>query len=133
MKKHLYPIVTTGAVRECRDFYSRLFNARVLFQQSWYVHLSIDGWEIGFLHPQHPTKLPVFKHAILSRGICLALEVDNVRKLYDEFQEQKVEIFAPIEEFGAGELTFSVLDPAGVVINIVERQGEDAASDVVEL
>lgn len=124
--KHLYPIITTGAVKECRNFYTHLFGARVLFQQDWYVHLSIDGWEIGFLHPNHPRRLPVFKHATLSRGVCIALEVDDVRKLYQEFLDKKIEIFAKLEEFTGGEMTFSVLDPSGVVINIVERREPEA-------
>lgn len=130
--KHLYPIITTGAVKECRDFYANLLGARVLFQQDWYVHLTIDGWEIGFLHPKHPMRLPVFKHATPSRGLCIALEVEDVRKLYEEFQAKNIEILGKLEEFTGGELVFSVLDPAGVVLNIVSRQSNDAP-DLVEL
>ena len=128
--KHLYPIVTTGAVKECRDFYSRALGARVLFQKDWYVHLSIDGWEIGFLHPKHPRRLPVFQHATSSRGLCIALEVDNVRELYEELQRQGIEIFGKLEQFADGSLVFSVLDPAGVVLNIVERQDERGSQDL---
>lgn len=120
--KHFYPIITTGAVRECRDFYVNTFGARVLFQQDWYVHLSIDGWEIGFLRPKPPVRLPVFQHASLSRGMCIALEVDDVGALYAEFLAKNVEILGRLETFTGGEAVFSVLDPAGIVLNIVERQ-----------
>ena len=119
--KHLYPIVTTSAVRECREFYVHALSARVLFEQDWYVHLSVDGWEIGFLSPKHPVRLPVFRHASLSRGLCIALEVEHVRELYEEFQKKDIEIFGPLEELPGGEVVFSVMDPSGVILNIVER------------
>jgi catechol 2,3-dioxygenase-like lactoylglutathione lyase family enzyme len=119
--KHLYPIITTPSVRECREFYVHALSARVLFEQDWYVHLSIDGWEIGFLAPNHPVRLPVFKHASQSRGLCIALEVDDVRALYAEFQSKNIEIFGALEELNGGELVFSVMDPSGQVLNVVQR------------
>ena len=71
--RHLYPIITTPDLAQCRKFYVEAFGARVLFQEDWYVHLSIAGWEIGFLHPSHPTRLPVFQHTAPTRGVCIAL------------------------------------------------------------
>ncbi|HVT35797.1 MAG TPA: VOC family protein [Nevskiaceae bacterium] len=129
--KHLYPIITTASVRECRDFYVHALGARVLFEQDWYVHLSIDGWEIGFLSPRNSVRLPVFRHATQSRGLCIALEVGNVRQMYEEFQRKDIEIFGPLEELAGGELVFSVMDPSGAVINIVERSPD--AAQMVEI
>ncbi|TXH04762.1 MAG: hypothetical protein E6R07_06610 [Nevskiaceae bacterium] len=123
--RHLYPIVATPALAECRAFYVKLLNARVLFQKEWYLHLSIEGWEIGFLHPMQPTRLPMFRHATLSRGLCLALEVKDVQSTYDEFLAKGVEILGRLETFDTGEKGFSVLDPAGIVLNIVERHADE--------
>ena len=123
--KHLYPIIATPALKECRDFYVKLLSARVLFQKDWYLHLSIDGWEIGFLHPMQPTRLPMFRHATLSRGLCLALEVKDVAATYHEFHDKGIEILGRLESFPGGEKGFSVLDPAGIVLNIVERHADD--------
>ena len=130
--KHLYPIVATPALRECKEFYVRLLNAHVLFQKDWYLHLSIDGWEIGFLHPMQPTRLPMFRHATLSRGLCLALEVMDVALTYHEFRDKGVETLGTLETFPSGELGFSVIDPAGIVLNIVERRPDEMPS-MVEL
>ncbi|HUP92729.1 MAG TPA: VOC family protein [Solimonas sp.] len=124
--KHLYPIITTPALRECRDFYVKVLNARVLFQQDWYVHLSIGGWEIGFLMPNPPKRLPVFQHAALSRGLCLALEVEDVIEVHDQFVKKGIEMLGQLSSFPGGEKAFSVMDPAGVVLNIVERSNETA-------
>ena len=130
--KHLYPIITTANPRECRDFYQRVFGARLLFQQEWYVQLAIEHFEIGFLAPNPPVKLPVFSHASVARGLTLAVEVDDVRKLYAEVQRAGVPRLAELAEFPGGEWAFAVVDPAGVVLNIVERHAEGSSS-VVEL
>ena len=130
--KHLYPIITTANPRECRDFYQRVFGARLLFQQDWYVQLAIGHFEIGFLAPNPPVKLPVFRHASVARGLTLAMEVDDVRQLYADVQRAGVQRLAELAEFPGGEWAFSLVDPAGVVLNIVERQA-DTPSGVVEL
>lgn len=121
---HLYPIVTTAAPLDCRDFYVSALGARVLFQKEWYVHLSLEGWEIGFLQPKPPVRLPVFQHASVSRGLCLAVEVQDVRALHAQFVAQNIPRLAELAEFPGGEWAFSVVDPAGVVLNIVERHPE---------
>ncbi len=122
--RHLYPIITTPNLHQCRDFYIRALGARLLFQQDWYVHLSVAGWEIGFLQPNPPKRLPMFQHATLTRGVCLALEVENVRELHDELLAKGIEMLGPLQEFASGEVSFSVMDPAGVVLNVVERHPE---------
>lgn len=125
---HLYPIVTTPMVRECREFYVSALDARVLFETDWYVQLSMEDFEIGFLQPNPPVRLPMFLHASPSRGLCLVLEIDNVRQLAEQFQAKGITLLAAVEEYPGGEVGFSVIDPAGVVLNIVERRPESGAS-----
>ncbi|HSW12962.1 MAG TPA: VOC family protein [Solimonas sp.] len=122
--RHLYPIITTPDLAQCRKFYVEAFGARVLFQEDWYVHLSIAGWEIGFLHPSHPTRLPVFQHTTPTRGVCIALEVEDVRTLYQELLNKGIEPLGQPGQHPGGELSFSVMDPSGVVLNVVERRAD---------
>lgn len=124
-----YPIVTTAALRECAEFYQNAFDARVLFRNDWYLHLSVSGWEIGFLRPNPPTRLPVFQHTTQTRGLCFALEVPDVSAVYEDLARREVPPLGPLTRFGDGELSFSVVDPAGTVLNIVERR--DSRVDVV--
>ncbi|WP_370306416.1 VOC family protein [Sinimarinibacterium flocculans] len=118
-----YPIVTTAALRECADFYQRAFDARVLFRNAWYLHLSVSGWEIGFLRPNPPTRLPVFQHTTQTRGLCLALEVPDVTAVYEDLRRRQIPPLGTLTRFGDGELSFSIVDPAGTVLNVVERRG----------
>ena len=128
---NLYPIVTTLVPVECRDFYKKVLDATIVFETDWYVHLKIGRWEIGFLKPNPPQRLPVFQHARPSSGLTLAIEVPDVRAVYKKLGTLGVETLGKPTEFPNGELVFSVMDPAGVILNFVEHKSEP--SDVVEL
>lgn len=129
---NFYPIVTTIVPMECRDFYVKAFDAQVLFQTDWYVHLKLGSGEIGFLKPNPPQRLPVFRHARPSSGLTLAIEVPDVRAIHQQITERGFEAFGKPEESAGGELAFSVMDPAGVILNFVE-QGGDAPQEIVQL
>ena len=127
----LYPIVTTPAITQCRDFYVRAFEARVLFENDWYVHLKVHEWEVGFLRPNPPKRLPVFQHASLTRGLCIALEVEDVKAVYEQLRGRGFEPLTKPEAFPSGEIAFSIVDPAGVVLNMVEHKPD--TSDLIKL
>jgi catechol 2,3-dioxygenase-like lactoylglutathione lyase family enzyme len=128
---NFYPIVTTLVPLECRDFYQKALDARVVFQTDWYVHLAIGQREIGFLKPNPPQRLPVFRHARPSSGLTLAFEVPDVSAVYRQFQRWKIETLGQPEQSESGEMAFSVMDPAGVILNFVEHIPEK--SDIIEL
>lgn len=127
-----YPIVTTVVPGECSEFYQHALDARVVFQTEWYVHLRIGTQEIGFLKPNPPQRLPVFRHARPSSGLTLAFEVPDVSAVFRQFQRWKIDTLGKPEESDTGEMAFSVMDPAGVILNFVERIPEPP-SEVVEL
>ena len=129
---NLYPIVTTPEPGACRAFYEKALGARIVFETDWYVHLAIGSWEIGFLKPNPPQRLPVFQHARPSHGLTLAIEVPNVQEAYEQFGKRGIETLGKPEQFPNGELAFSVMDPAGVVLNFVEGRGAPPP-DVVQL
>lgn len=128
---NFYPIVTTLEPSDCRDFYVRAFDARVLFDRPWFVHLAIGQWEFGFLRPDPPIPLPMFQHATLTRGLCIALEVEDAGAFYEKLCKRGIETLGKPQRSSTGETTFSVMDPAGVIINVMEIKPD--AAEVVEL
>jgi catechol 2,3-dioxygenase-like lactoylglutathione lyase family enzyme len=128
---NIYPIITTGVPKDCRDFYKKVLEAVVVFESDWYVHLKIGRWEIGFLAPNPPQRMPVFQHARSTHGLTLAIEVPDVSATFRLFQREGIETLGKPEEFPTGELTFSVVDPAGIVLNFVEVARD--TSELVEL
>jgi catechol 2,3-dioxygenase-like lactoylglutathione lyase family enzyme len=129
---NLYPIVTTPNPTDCRDFYQKALDARVLFQAHWYVHLAVGKSEIGFLLPNPPVRLPVFQHATLARGLSFAVETDDVRWMFRHLTELGIEPLGKLEQFPTGEWAFSVMDPAGLVLTFVERD-KPAGGEIVEV
>jgi uncharacterized glyoxalase superfamily protein PhnB len=128
---NLYPIVTTPEPGACREFYRKALDAKVLFETEWYVHLAIGGWELGFLKPNPPQRLPVFQHARPSHGLTLAIEVPDVAAVFQQLAARGIEALGKPEKFPNGEIAFSVMDPAGVVLNFVEHR--TGAQEMVEL
>ena len=128
---NLYPIVTTPEPGACREFYKKALDARILFETDWYVHLSIGNWELGFLKPNPPQRLPVFQHARPSHGLTLAIEVPDVAAVFQQLAARGIDALGKPEKFPNGELAFSVMDPAGVVLNFVEHR--TGANEVVQL
>lgn len=129
---NLYPLVTTLEPIDCRDFYVKAFDARVLFDRPWFVHLAIGQWELGFLRPDPPIPLPVFQHAQPTRGLCFAIEVPDAGKLHEKLRQRGIETLGKPQQSSTGEITFSVMDPAGVILNVVEIR-DDISQQVVDL
>ena len=128
---NLYPIITTPEPAQCKDFYVKAFDARVLFERDWFVHLAIDKWELGFLKPNPPVPMPLFQHASPSRGLCLAVEVEHAGRLLGRLRARGIEPLGQPQQAANGEIAFSVMDPAGVILNVVETRPD--TSDVIEL
>jgi uncharacterized glyoxalase superfamily protein PhnB len=128
---NLYPIVTTPEPGACREFYRKALDAKILFETEWYVHLAIGNWELGFLKPNPPQRLPVFQHARPSHGLTLAIEVPDVAAVFQQLAARGIEALGKPEKFPNGEIAFSVMDPAGVVLNFVEHR--TGAQEMVQL
>lgn len=129
---NFYPVITTLEPGDCRDFYVKAFGATVLFDRPWFVHLAMEGREIGFLRPDPPIPLPMFQHATPTRGLCFAIEVEDAGKFHDKLRGRGIETLGKPVQSQTGEITFSVMDPSGTILNIVEIK-PDRSVEVVEL
>jgi catechol 2,3-dioxygenase-like lactoylglutathione lyase family enzyme len=59
--KASYPVVVTDKLTECRDFYTRCFGFRVVFEATWFVYLKPSDESphgIAFIAPDHPSQPP---------------------------------------------------------------------------
>lgn len=115
-----YPVATTTAIEECRDFYRRAFDAEVMFENRWYLQLAVDELQLGFVHPQPPVRLPVFRHTTPSRALNLVLEVQDIHACHADLIHRGVEPLGKPERYPDGEISFQVVDPAGIVLNLVQ-------------
>jgi catechol 2,3-dioxygenase-like lactoylglutathione lyase family enzyme len=100
-----YPVVVTERLAECRDFYLRWFDFRVVFEASWFAHLTpAEGSPhgIAFMSPDHPSRPPGPEAFERVRGA--GLRVDH-----------------PLQDEPWGQRRFGLRDPAGIWVDVVEQ------------
>jgi len=124
-----YPLVTTGQLQACRDFYLRHFAFGVLFEASWFVLLSRAAGEgtvaLAFMSPDHPSR-PPGPETFNGQGLLLTLQTDDAAGEAVRLQAAGVSISHPLSREPWGQLRFQVRDPAGLVLDIVEQVEPEA-------
>lgn len=124
--RDLYPLITTPALFEARDFYVRHFGFGVLFEASWFVYLSGPGEDgtrgatIAFMSPEHPSN-PPGPEAFDGRGMILTVEVTDAGTVFDKLSRDGAPIVHPLTEEDWGQRRFMTRDPAGVLVDVVEQ------------
>lgn len=129
--RDLYPLITTPALFEARDFYTMHFGFDVLFEASWFVYLAGPGEDgtrgatLAFMAPDHPS-VPPGPEAFDGKGMILTIEVSDVAAMFDRLNAQGAPIIHPLTDEDWGQRRFMTRDPAGVLVDVVQ-QTEPAA------
>lgn len=124
--RDLYPLITTPALFEARDFYTKHFGFEVLFEASWFVYLSgpgdgeTRGATLAFMHPDHPSN-PPGPESFDGRGMILTVEVADSAAIFDRLTSEGAPIVHPLTMEDWGQRRFMTRDPAGVLIDVVEQ------------
>lgn len=118
-----YPIIVTGHLGPCRDFYRRWFELEVLFEASWFLLLGSEENGracVAFMHPTHPSA-PPGPEAFSGAGMCLEFQVADAASAYTRFREGGAPIKLDLRDEPFGQRRFGLFDPAGVWIDVVEQ------------
>lgn len=124
--RDLYPLITTPALFEARDFYVTHFGFDVLFEASWFVYLSgpadgeTRGATLAFMHPEHPSN-PPGPESFNGLGMILTVEVSDVAAVHDRFAASGAPIVHPLTDEEWGQRRFMTRDPAGVLVDVVQQ------------
>ncbi len=124
--RDLYPLITTPALFEARDFYVTHFGFDVLFEASWFVYLSgpadgeTRGATLAFMHPDHPSN-PPGPESFNGLGMILTVEVSDVASIYERFAASGAPIVHPLTDEEWGQRRFMTRDPAGVLVDVVQQ------------
>lgn len=120
--KQLSTCFCTTEVDSCREYYTKYFAAKAVFDCGWYVMLKInqDGPEICFIQPRE--NMPVFG----GKGVMLNFNVGDVDAEYTRLIKAGLDIAMPPEDHPWGDRGFSVVDPIGNAVYIYsEREPSD--------
>ena len=124
--RDLYPLITTPALFEARDFYVTHFGFDVLFEASWFVYLSgtgdgeTRGATLAFMHPDHPSN-PPGPEAFDGRGMILTVEVADASSVFDRVVKGGAPIVHPLTDEEWGQRRFMTRDPAGILVDVVQQ------------
>ncbi len=119
--KDRYPIIVTGKKEACRDFWVKHLGFTIAFEIDWFVYLVADGAAIAFMTPDHPSAPP--GPEVYSAGISMELEVEDATAALAEFRATGKEPDYPLTDEPFGQRRFSLRDPSGLWVNIVQQVG----------
>jgi catechol 2,3-dioxygenase-like lactoylglutathione lyase family enzyme len=113
--------IVTSRLAESKDFYSRILNFGVTFENDFYLlmHTPNREAEISFLLPEHPSQQPLFQKPFEGRGMYLTIEVEDVDGLYKELKGKNVPINIDIRDEPWGDRHFAIEDPNGIGIDLI--------------
>lgn len=124
--RDLYPLVTTPALFEARDFYVRHFGFKVAFEATWFVYLigpgepDTRGAVAAFMHPDHPS-VPPGPEAFNGQGMILTIEVSDAAAMHERLRDEGAPIVHPLTDEVWGQRRFMTRDPAGVLVDVVQQ------------
>ena len=124
--RDLYPLITSPALAEARDFYVTHLGFQVAFEASWFVYLTGSGEDgtrgaaLAFMHPDHPSD-PPGPETFNGLGMILTVETSDAAALFERLQRGGAPIIHPLTDEDWGQRRFMTRDPAGVLVDVVEQ------------
>jgi uncharacterized glyoxalase superfamily protein PhnB len=116
------PNLSSDAFAASRDFYVAMFDLVVSAElDDWYLQLMPESnttLNIGFVKPDHE----LFAGRTASSGtygVVLTIHVDDVDEAYERAKRLGAEIAAEIRNEDYGQRHFLVVDPNGLVLNVM--------------
>jgi predicted enzyme related to lactoylglutathione lyase len=118
----IVPNLSSEAFVASRDFYAAMFDLVVGVElDDWYLQLMPESdtrLNIGFVKPDHE----LFADRSASSGtygVVLTIHFDDVDEAYKRAQRLGAEIAAEIRNEDYGQRHFLVVDPNGLVLNVM--------------
>ena len=113
--RRIVPNIGSAKMDESKEFYSGFLG----------LHLAMDmGWIATVVSPTNPTaQLSIAKGepSASTPSMSISIEVDNVDRLHHDAVARGYEINYPLTDEPWGVRRFAVVDPNGVVINIMRH------------
>ncbi len=116
--------IITKKLSENKEFYQAWFGMEIKFETDWFLlmHLPDDpSQEIAFMLPgMEAVRKRYFQEEYSGKGVWLIFESENVRSLYEEMKRKGAPIDLPLTEEEWGDVHFTLVDPNGIGIDIVQ-------------
>ena len=114
--------IYTSHVTESKMFYTDYFGFEVKLEMEGFVvlqHPQNQMCELLFCVPNSPFVHPIFHPEFQGKGVLFQFEVENVDQEYERLQMAQVPIAVPLVEEEVNGRHFTVIDPNGILVDIV--------------
>jgi len=116
-----FPVFVVKNLSLAKNFYIKNFSFSVVFENEWYLHLiSESGIQIGFMLPNQPSQPVAFHKAYDGSGVIFSIEVEDADDAYLEAKNHNLNIILDICSEDWGQRHFSMQDPNGIYLDIVQ-------------
>ena len=123
----VFALITTDRIAECKEFYMRHFGFEVAFESAIYTQLSVpseDGRSrcLAFMPTKHPFGV-VGPEPFNGQGLMLTIQVSDTAALYEKVKAENGKIIHDLNIEAWGQRRFTMRDPAGVAVDVVQSDG----------
>ncbi len=115
--------IYTSKVLESKEFYCKYFEFDVKLEVEGFVvlqHKNHPEYELLFCIPNSPFVNELFHPEFQGKGVLFQMEVKNVKEEYHKLTKLGIEIKLPLVEEPINGKHFTVIDPNGIPIDVVE-------------
>jgi catechol 2,3-dioxygenase-like lactoylglutathione lyase family enzyme len=120
--------IITNRLKESKDFYLKFLGFQVKVEMDWFLLLHLPenpDYEIAFMLPNLDlVRKPYFQKPYAGQGAWLILETSNVHETYEALKLSKAPIDLELTEEDWGDIHFTLIDPNGIGIDIVQHRLE---------
>ena len=119
--KSSFSVFIVASLTKAKAYYVDNFGFSAAFENEWYLHLvSVSGIQIGFMLPDQPTQPDLFHKQHAGSGVIFSVEVDSADEAYAMAKERGLDIVVELRSEDWGQRHFSLKDPNGVLIDVVQ-------------
>ena len=123
----VFPLITTDKMSACRDFYVKHFGFEVAFESAIYLQLTVPaesghGFSIAFMPTHHPFGV-VGSEPFNGHGLMLTIQVADSADVYHKVKAEGGNIIHDLKTEDWGQRRFTMRDPAGVAVDVVQNDG----------
>ena len=123
----VFALITTDKLAECKEFYMRHFGFEVAFESPIYLQLSVPsidghGRGLAFMPTNHPFGV-VVPEPFNGNGLMITIQVADSATLYEKIKAEHANIIHELKTEAWGQRRFTMRDPAGVAVDVVQNDG----------
>ncbi|HMV42872.1 MAG TPA: VOC family protein [Leptospiraceae bacterium] len=121
----LHTGIITKQIQESKKFYTEVLDFEIKFESEWFILLNVKNKpnnELALMLPNQTQTRKTYFQEEYQKGIWFILEVESIKNYYEKIKTKKVKIDLELTEEEWGDIHFTILDPNGIGIDIVEER-----------